>query len=65
MKRVYGLLLAVSACLPLAGCGGDGENKNIMQDSKRTAIEEYEAAIAAEAAGMDAAMKQPEPTTGN
>ncbi len=58
MRKVIGLVFAVSTCLTLAGCGGSGENQNVVEKADRSAIEEYEAAIAADAAAMDADMKQ-------
>ncbi len=57
MKNVFGLVLAISACLTFVGCGGSGENTNVVESAGKSAIEEYEAAIAADAAAMDADMK--------
>lgn len=57
MKKVFGLVFATLTCLSLAGCGGSGENENVVENAERSAIEEYEAAIAADAAAMDSAME--------
>ena len=57
MKRVFGMLFAFSTCLTVAGCGGTGDNQNVMENAERSAIEEYEAAVAADAAAMDSDMK--------
>ncbi len=58
MKKVFGLVFAISSCLTFAGCGGSGDNQNVVEKADRSAIEEYEAAIAADAAAMDAEMKE-------
>ena len=56
MKKVFGLVFAFSTCLTFVGCGGSGENTNVVESAGKSAIEEYEAAIAADAAAMDAEM---------
>jgi len=57
MKKVFGLVFATLTCLSFVGCGGSGESQNVVESADRSAIEEYEAAIAADAAAMDAEMK--------
>ncbi|WP_442510009.1 hypothetical protein SH528x_001613 [Novipirellula sp. SH528] len=54
MSRLSVLVAATlfSFCV-LPGCGGSSAPKNIAEDADAAAIAEYEAAVAAESAGMN------------
>ena len=53
MFRSFGLVLTYAVAMCLVGCGGN-EGGNIMEESKQSDIEAYEAALAAEEAAMSA-----------
>ena len=54
MKKFVGLLLAFSVFLSALGCGDSGKATSVMDGADPSAVEAYEAAIAAEEAEMDA-----------
>ena len=54
MKNYLGLLFAVSVFLSALGCGDSDEATSVMDGADPSAVEAYEAAIAAEEAEMDA-----------
>ncbi len=53
MKKVFALLYACSLCVSFAGCGGQGESQSVVEGADQSAVEAYEAAIAAEEAAMN------------
>ncbi len=55
MKRIFGCLLFASAVtLSIPGCGGSGGG-NVADGVEKSAIEEYEANLAAQQAELDGA----------
>ncbi len=54
MKRFFGVLYVFAICVSFSGCGGSGDGSSVVDSAQKSAIEEYEAAIAAEEAAMDA-----------
>lgn len=54
MKNYLGLLLVFSLFLIAPGCGDSGEATNTAENAEMSEIEQYDAMIAEETAGMDA-----------
>ena len=56
MKKLFGLLCALSLFLSVPGCGGSGEPANIAEGAGQTELEKYEAEIKAEEEAANASM---------
>lgn len=52
MTRLACILIAGLTFIVLPGCGDSTKTTNIAEDADKTAMEEYEAAVAKESAGM-------------
>jgi hypothetical protein len=53
MLRITSLMILCLALASVVGCGGSQAPTNVAEDADAKAIADYEAAVAAESAGMN------------
>ncbi len=50
MKKLFGALYVLTICVSFSGCGGPGDGGSVVDSASKSAVDDYEAALAAEEA---------------
>jgi len=53
MKKLFAALYVLTICVSFAGCGGAGDGGSVVDSASKSAVDDYEAALAAEEAAMN------------